>query len=473
MLSQEELSGFELQLKSLESTLAQGPDKHSTRHYQYVQALLGPARSIYLYLNGQPDEALVEAEHAITAAPADLPLARCLALVGLAYACAEKGEPLKALPLAEEAIALSQQVRQTHLLVLMIALKARLLLGRGKLREAEQVLVNSFSDVLHLEFVKSSNVVHMIAQLAALHYRRNELDKALEQSQKCIRYATLQQANESLLESYTVAALTLQAQGKARQASDMMEEARIIGAATAAPLRERGVELAAIELALLQGELDSVTAWADARALSANQPYSDSWEQSALLKAKFLLHRGEFEQAANIAELLKPRAEKRQRYGACLKADLVHVSALQALGQEEPARKILERAVECFAPEGYVRPFVEHAEYLQDLLLSLRNSRTEAVRQYLPTLLQACQAALEPASRSRRIELEHGVELTPREAEILQFIATGMSNKEIGATAFVSLSTVKTHINHIFQKLDVGNRKDMIRKARELEIISG
>ena len=57
------------------------------------------------------------------------------------------------------------------------------------------------------------------------------------------------------------------------------------------------------------------------------------------------------------------------------------------------------------------------------------------------------------------------MELTPREAEILQFIATGMSNKEIAATAFVSLSTVKTHINHIFQKLDVGNRKDMIQQS--------
>ena len=87
---------------------------------------------------------------------------------------------------------LSQQVRQTHLLVLMIALKARLQLGRGKLREAEQVLVNSLqrraSPGVRKVFQRA---VHMIAQLAALHYRRNELDKALEQSQKCIRYATL------------------------------------------------------------------------------------------------------------------------------------------------------------------------------------------------------------------------------------------------------------------------------------------
>jgi two-component system response regulator DegU len=48
--------------------------------------------------------------------------------------------------------------------------------------------------------------------------------------------------------------------------------------------------------------------------------------------------------------------------------------------------------------------------------------------------------------------------LTPRELEVLQLIATGMSNKEIGARLSVSVATVKTHLEHILQKLQVSDR---------------
>src|SRR6185312_2169318 len=54
-------------------------------------------------------------------------------------------------------------------------------------------------------------------------------------------------------------------------------------------------------------------------------------------------------------------------------------------------------------------------------------------------------------------------ELTQKELQILQQIANGKSNKEIAADNFVELSTVKTHINNIYAKLGVDNRKQAIR----------
>jgi LuxR family transcriptional regulator of csgAB operon len=50
------------------------------------------------------------------------------------------------------------------------------------------------------------------------------------------------------------------------------------------------------------------------------------------------------------------------------------------------------------------------------------------------------------------------VELTLREQEVLQFLIEGMSNCEIGDTLCVSLSTVETHLHHIYRKLGVKNR---------------
>ena len=63
------------------------------------------------------------------------------------------------------------------------------------------------------------------------------------------------------------------------------------------------------------------------------------------------------------------------------------------------------------------------------------------------------------------------LELSKRELEILNLLAQGHSNQEIAAKLFVSVSTVKTHIQNIFEKLDVKRRIQAIEKARRLNLI--
>jgi len=62
-------------------------------------------------------------------------------------------------------------------------------------------------------------------------------------------------------------------------------------------------------------------------------------------------------------------------------------------------------------------------------------------------------------------------ELSSREIEVLQNIASGLSNQEIADKLFVSLNTVKTHINNIYSKLNVKRRTQAIELARKLKII--
>ena len=63
------------------------------------------------------------------------------------------------------------------------------------------------------------------------------------------------------------------------------------------------------------------------------------------------------------------------------------------------------------------------------------------------------------------------LELSKRELEILGLLAQGHSNQEIAGKIFVSLSTVKTHIQNLYQKLDVKRRTQAIEKARTLNLI--
>lgn len=61
--------------------------------------------------------------------------------------------------------------------------------------------------------------------------------------------------------------------------------------------------------------------------------------------------------------------------------------------------------------------------------------------------------------------------LSRRELEILGLLAQGHSNQEIASELFVSVSTVKTHLQNMFEKLDVKRRAQAVEKARRLGLV--
>ncbi len=63
------------------------------------------------------------------------------------------------------------------------------------------------------------------------------------------------------------------------------------------------------------------------------------------------------------------------------------------------------------------------------------------------------------------------LELSKRELEVLSLMAEGCSNQEIADRLFVSLSTVKTHNQNLFEKLDVKRRTQAIEMGKRLSLI--
>ncbi len=61
--------------------------------------------------------------------------------------------------------------------------------------------------------------------------------------------------------------------------------------------------------------------------------------------------------------------------------------------------------------------------------------------------------------------------ITPRELEILELIAQGLSNKEIAARVFVSENTVKTHSSRVFEKLGARRRTQAVQLGKEFRLI--
>jgi LuxR family maltose regulon positive regulatory protein len=68
-------------------------------------------------------------------------------------------------------------------------------------------------------------------------------------------------------------------------------------------------------------------------------------------------------------------------------------------------------------------------------------------------------------------EAEFRETFTPRELDVLELLAQRLQNKEISDRLFVSPETVKSHLNNIYQKLDVAKRREAVEKARKIGLV--
>ena len=76
------------------------------------------------------------------------------------------------------------------------------------------------------------------------------------------------------------------------------------------------------------------------------------------------------------------------------------------------------------------------------------------------------------AQLSPRVAVNGRGVLSRREVEVLNLMAVGTTNKEIGALLSITEGTVKTHASRIFQKLDAGDRTEAVTKAVRKGIIT-
>jgi LuxR family maltose regulon positive regulatory protein len=101
-------------------------------------------------------------------------------------------------------------------------------------------------------------------------------------------------------------------------------------------------------------------------------------------------------------------------------------------------------------------------DYITQLLAAF--PRTEGRRLPDESLVPA-RSVLSPQS-SALVE-----PLSARELEVLRLMATGKSNAEVAQTLVIAISTVKTHTNSIFGKLQVTSRTQAIALARDLQLL--
>jgi len=123
---------------------------------------------------------------------------------------------------------------------------------------------------------------------------------------------------------------------------------------------------------------------------------------------------------------------------------------------EEIAREVLRSGA-----RGYMLKSDANAELVTAV------NRVRRGEQYFTGCLSATMAEsfAQTKANSSEDSVIAGTSLTPREAEIIQLLAQGKSNKEAAAVLGVSTRTVESHRNHIMKKMEFESFSDMVRFA--------
>jgi len=352
-------------------------------------------------------------------------------------------------------------IRQTAERSLKIAMKLRLaesvafalyFLGtisyhQNKLKIAEERLTQLVNDYYFLNVVMAA---HGSVALAMVYMARGELDQAEQYCKKALNYAIDTNNQEAI---------------------------RIIRAFEA-------------EYALRRGHIAKASQWAERfRSEPFTVPYLFYFPHLTLVR--ILMAQDTSDSRHQAADLLN------QLYDFLTsihnKQFQINVLALQAvhhdtLGEQSAALDKLTEALNLAEPNGFIRLFVDMGPQMEDLLKRLQEK--DVAVDYIEKLLAAFRDdklrmmpdAPDHESRSPHPPVSPSLipaspqllenPLTDRELDILELLAQRLQNKEIADKSFISTETVKTHLNNIYRKLNVSNRREAVTQAYSLGILN-
>jgi LuxR family maltose regulon positive regulatory protein len=203
---------------------------------------------------------------------------------------------------------------------------------------------------------------------------------------------------------------------------------------------------------------------------------SGSWWSS---RARRALAHGDFdaaETAAATAAARVPRPLRAEELTEDLADVLAAIEAWLVLAIVADRRRRLHESAACIHSalelarlQRLVQPFLVTEP--ERIAVILQRALTDGVT-YSDEFVQVVLRMLDPHAVTPH-EPEPLIEpLTERELAVLAELPTWKSNTEIAAEFYVSVNTVKTHLQHLFRKLEVPNRRQAVRRARELGLIS-
>lgn len=231
-------------------------------------------------------------------------------------------------------------------------------------------------------------------------------------------------------------------------------------------------ELMGARLLAAQGRtFEALAAVRRAREGAADAPFPAALKDHAvLLEAQLLAASGNptGAQAVAATRLAPSRSDQQRRNTRSKVGRLLAQARREQMSEHAPdGVAALESALVLAAPEQLRQPFLSAASWLRPLLAMRIEQGTEALDFAVDLLARLSGGG--PGSRSQSKALL--VPLTARETNVLRYLASTLTTKEIAQKLYVSVNTVKTHQRAIYQKLGASDRRAAVAHGRELGLI--
>lgn len=149
-------------------------------------------------------------------------------------------------------------------------------------------------------------------------------------------------------------------------------------------------------------------------------------------------------------------------------AVLLEAIAREALGDPAAAGRALERALDIAEPDRWILPFLLHPA--PALLERHARQGTAHARLIGEILSRLTGGSVPPRPPDRSSGLREP--LSKAETRVLRYLPTGLSVPEIAGELYLSVNTVRTHMRHIYDKLDAHRRHEAIERARALGLVA-
>jgi LuxR family transcriptional regulator, maltose regulon positive regulatory protein len=333
--------------------------------------------------------------------------------------------------------------------------------GQGELRRAAEVFRQVLSEAEDDNDIADRE--RALVGLSEITYEWNELEATQQQAQEALDLGKRLADEACQVRSSLMLARVLYARGETQQARNILLT-MLAQTPAKLPALDREVLACQAQFSLAEGDISAAQRWSAARP-----PYDEAIprtqrEREELLVARLLIAQGRTEEAMHALERCLIEAREAGRTRSALAIQLLMALAYARGKQAQKARSLLREVLTLAHSEGYQRLFLDEGEPMANLLrATLPEIGEKRLINYIYALLRAFAY---PATPTSLIE-----PLSPQEERVLRLLAAGQSRQEIAQELVVSINTVKTHLQRIYQKLNVSSRREAREVARSLHLL--
>jgi LuxR family maltose regulon positive regulatory protein len=223
-------------------------------------------------------------------------------------------------------------------------------------------------------------------------------------------------------------------------------------------------------LALEHGDLATAERWKTAHNLSLSDE-AEKIEKLAftyLTLAQLHLQQRRYDGLQPLLVCLEEIGERYHKHQFLIIVYLMRALVHARQGAVSDAMPCFQRALSLAEQGGYIRTILNRQEPSLGRLLHLAAGNGGVTADFARTLL----AHLNPQETAEGMDNRPDIQpISPRELEVLQFLAAGLTNREIAEEMVVTINTVKAHTRRLYAKLDVSNRTQAVARARECSLL--